>query len=159
MPKRKLSSEEMEEQRKKSAVHSRLIDCVRIFIEENLPDDAALLEKRMFGMDMFLVRGNMFMGLGLHSQRLLVRIGEEAVAKVLAENLPGVARCTSASGQTFPGTCMVEARCEALELSGAQGEALVRLKRIVLILMRPSCDPLACAARGLQRRQLTEEVV
>ena len=53
------------EQLAKRAAHSKILDCVRIYLDEHLPDNAVLAEKRMFGMDMFMVRGNMFMGVGV----------------------------------------------------------------------------------------------
>ena len=56
---------------------------VRAFLEENVPDDHALEERRMFGMVMWLVRGNMFVGVGNTSGRLLVRVGEPHVQSLL----------------------------------------------------------------------------
>ena len=86
-----------------------LIDNVRRFMEENVPDDHTLEERRMFGMLMWLVRGNMFLGVGHDSGLLLVRVGESNVASILAANPAGVRRCQSAnSSRVFPGTLMVE---------------------------------------------------
>ena len=62
----------------------------------------------MFGMAMWLVRGNMFLGVGRDTQLLLVRVGEERVEGLLAAHPVGVARCGAASGRVFPGTLMVE---------------------------------------------------
>ena len=63
----------------------------------------------MFGMNMFMVRGNMCLGVGLTSGKLLVRVGEPRVVRALAEHPAGVRRCQSeSSGRTFAGTLMVE---------------------------------------------------
>ena len=51
----------------KRASQSKVLECVRVYLEENLPDDASLTEKCMFGMDMFMVRGNMFIGVGVRA--------------------------------------------------------------------------------------------
>jgi methylated-DNA-protein-cysteine methyltransferase-like protein len=59
-------------------------------------------------MDMWLVRGHMFLGVGRTSQKLLVRVGEARVGQLLAQKHAGVKRCTSESGRTFPGTLMIE---------------------------------------------------
>ena len=55
------------EQLAQRAAYSKLLECVRIYLDEHLPDDAVLAEKCMFGMDMFMVRGNMFMGVGVRA--------------------------------------------------------------------------------------------
>lgn len=39
-----------------------------------MPEEHELEERQMFGMAMWLVRGNMFLGVGLKSERLLVRV-------------------------------------------------------------------------------------
>lgn len=90
----------------RSASASALIGHVRRLVEENLPDDHALEERSMFGMCMWLVRGNMFIGVGLNSERLLVRVGEPAVEPLLAAHPEGVRRC--GQERVFPGTLMVE---------------------------------------------------
>ena len=111
MPKRKAAptDQSVRESNAEAAAYSRLLECVRTYLEENLPEDASIADKRMFGMDMFMVRGNMFMGIGYQSKRLLARVGEDAVVKTLAENRPGVARCQSSDGsRVFSGTLMID---------------------------------------------------
>jgi hypothetical protein len=83
------------------------IDGVRAFIQENIPEDWALEERRMFGMVMWLVRGNMFIGVGQRTERLLVRVGDDAVEATLATQSQGVERCATEGGRTFRGTLMV----------------------------------------------------
>ena len=56
-------------------VPSAIVDAVRSYVEEHMPEEDALEERQMFGMAMWLVRGNMFLGVGLNSERLLVRVG------------------------------------------------------------------------------------
>ena len=90
---------------------SLLIGHVRRFIEENLPDNHTLEERRMFGMCMWMVRGNMFLGVGLQSDRMLVRVGEPAVEPLLEAHPEGVVRCgreLPGAHTVFPGTLMVE---------------------------------------------------
>ena len=86
---------------------SAVIDGVRAYVEEHVPDGWAIEEREMFGMAMWLVRGNMFLGIGLTSERLLVRVGEPQVEPTLAAHPNGVSRCGSGE-RTFPGTLMVE---------------------------------------------------
>ena len=86
--------------------NSALVDCVRTFLDEHVPEGYSVDEKNMFGFAMFLVRGNMFLGVNHRSERLLVRIGEERVESALAP--PGVTRCGSENGRVFRGTIMVE---------------------------------------------------
>lgn len=88
---------------------SASIDFTRAFIEENVPDSMDLQERKMFGMIMWLVRGNMFLGVGLSTDRLLVRVGEEQIESLLAKHTAGVERCGAASGRIFPGTLVVSA--------------------------------------------------
>ena len=57
---------------------------------------------------MWLLRGNMFLGVGLQSQRLLVRVGEDRVEDTLSAHPVGVARCGATTGRIFRGTLMVE---------------------------------------------------
>ena len=85
-----------------------LIDNVRRYIEENVPDDHELEERRMFGMVMWLVRGNMFLGVGTTSGRMLVRVGEPHTQSLLDDHPEGVRRCSSSANRTFPGTLIVE---------------------------------------------------
>ena len=80
---------------------------VRNFLADHVPEDYALEEKKMFGMSMHMVRGNMFIGFGMRSEKLLVRVGEEAVEATLAAGTAGVSRCGSA-GRVFRGTLMIE---------------------------------------------------
>ena len=90
---------------------SLLIGHVRRFVEENLPEEHTVEERRMFGMCMWLVRGNMFLGVGLRSEHMLVRVGEPAVEPLLAAHPEGVRRCGSelpGAHRVFPGTLMVE---------------------------------------------------
>lgn len=86
---------------------SPLVGNVRRFVEENVPDDHTLEERKMFGMAMWMVRGNMFLGVGATSGRLLVRVGEPAVEPLLSAHPEGVRRCGS-EHRGFPGTLMVE---------------------------------------------------
>jgi len=53
-----------------------VLDAVRSYVEEHVPEEHTLEERQMFGMAMWLVRGNMFLGVGLNSERLLVRVGD-----------------------------------------------------------------------------------
>ena len=69
-------------ERPQPTAESPMIGNVRRFVEENLPDDHVVEERRMFGMCMWLVRGNMFLGVGLNSDRMLLRVGEPAVEAV-----------------------------------------------------------------------------
>ena len=92
---------------------SALLEGVRTYVEEHVPDGWALEEREMFGFSMFLVRGNMFVGVGLHpkhGQQLLIRVSKETVEATLALNLAGVSRCTTVpfKGGVFPGTVMIE---------------------------------------------------
>ena len=80
-------------------IPSAAVEGVRAFIEERVPNDWALEEKVMFGMQMWMLRGNMFIGVGLKSTRLLVRIGEENVEGTLAHHQEGVERCGAQSGR------------------------------------------------------------
>ena len=88
--------------------HMATTEHVRTYIEENVPDNYSLEEKKMFGMNMWMVRGNMFIGVGTTSSRMLVRVGEPNVEKILAAHPVGVTRCGAASGRVFKGTLMVE---------------------------------------------------
>jgi methylated-DNA-protein-cysteine methyltransferase-like protein len=100
---------------KQSQAASAVIEGVRAYLEDHVPDGWAMEEKTMFGMNMWMVRGNMFLGVGFKSQRLLVRVGEENVETILADSqakhekdAAGVARCGTPGGRSFPGTLMVE---------------------------------------------------
>ena len=55
---------------------SAIVDAVRAYVEEHVPEEHTLEERQMFGMAMWLVRGNMFLGVGLNSEQLLVRVGD-----------------------------------------------------------------------------------
>ena len=87
---------------------SPLVAGVRNFVEQHVPEGDGLEERQMFGMAMWLVRGNMFLGVGLRSGRLLLRVGEENVEGILEAHPLGVERCGAASGRVFPGTVMVD---------------------------------------------------
>jgi hypothetical protein len=66
-----------------SSASSSLVDGVRAYIEEHVPPELFAVEERaMFGCAMFLVRGNMFLGVAMRSERLLARMGEELCAPV-----------------------------------------------------------------------------
>lgn len=88
--------------------HYAVIEGVRAFVEEHVPDGWMLEEREMFGFVMWMVRGKMFLGVGLRSPVLLLRVGEELVEKTLACYSVGVSRCVSASGRTFKGSLLVE---------------------------------------------------
>jgi hypothetical protein len=60
--------------RKAPRLPSAIVDAVRSYVEEHVPEEHELEERQMFGMAMWLVRGNMFLGVGLKSERLLVRV-------------------------------------------------------------------------------------
>ena len=60
---------------KRRKVPSAIVDAVRSYVDEHVPEEDALEERQMFGMVMWLVRGNMFLGVGLNSEQLLVRVG------------------------------------------------------------------------------------
>ena len=93
------------------AAESVMIGNVRRFIEEYLPEDHTFEERKMFGMCMWLVRGHMFLGVGVTSDTLLVRVGEPAVERLLASHPVGVRRCASekpGASSVFPGTLLVE---------------------------------------------------
>ena len=60
---------------KRRKVPSAIVDAVRSYVVEHVPEEDALEERQMFGMAMWLVRGNMFLGVGLNSEQLLVRVG------------------------------------------------------------------------------------
>jgi len=62
--------------RKGPRVPCAVLDAVRSYVEEHVPEEHTLEERQMFGMAMWLVRGNMFLGVGLNSERLLVRVGD-----------------------------------------------------------------------------------
>ena len=81
---------------------------VRTFVQDQVPEDYSPEEKAMFGMAMWMVRGNMFAGFGIRNERLLVRVGEDAVESILAQKPVGVTRC-GGGGRTFKGTLMIEA--------------------------------------------------
>ena len=56
-------------------------------------------------------RRQMFLGVGFRSERLLVRVGEDAVESALAVHPAGVTRCTTelpGRHRTFPGTLMID---------------------------------------------------
>ena len=89
-------------------VPSAVVEGVRAFLDDNVPAGMVIEEKTMFGMNMWMLRGNMFLGVGLQSQRLLVRVGEDCVEDVLSAHPVGVARCGAATGRVFRGTLMVE---------------------------------------------------
>lgn len=94
-----------------AAAESVMIGNVRRFIEEYLPEDHTFEERTMFGMCMWLVRGHMFLGVGVTSDTLLVRVGEPAVERLLASHPVGVRRCASekpGASSVFPGTLLVE---------------------------------------------------
>jgi methylated-DNA-protein-cysteine methyltransferase-like protein len=94
-----------------AAAESVMIGNVRRFIEEYLPEDHTFEERTMFGMCMWLVRGHMFLGVGVTSDTLLVRVGEPAVERLLASHPVGVRRCASekpGATSVFPGTLLVE---------------------------------------------------
>ena len=52
------------------------LGAIRTFIEENLPDDATLEEKSMFGCNCFMVRGHIFLAVKYDGSRILVRVGK-----------------------------------------------------------------------------------
>ena len=94
-----------------AAAESVMIGNVRRFIEEYLPEDHTFEERTMFGMCMWLVRGHMFLGVGVTSDTLLVRVGKPAVERLLASHPVGVRRCASekpGASSVFPGTLLVE---------------------------------------------------
>ena len=93
---------------KEPRVPSAIVEGVRAYVQDHVPDDWSLEEREMFGMAMWMVNGNMFMGVGLRSQRLLVRVGEAQVVATLEGAPAGVARCGTPGGRTFPGTLMVD---------------------------------------------------
>jgi len=103
----------------RARVPSAVVEGVRAFVEEHVPDEWQLEEREMFGMAIWMVRGNMFLGIGLRSERLLVRVGEAQVEATLAQGERGVSRCSAASGRTFSGTLMVD-------LEQFRGAALLR---------------------------------
>ena len=55
---------------------SAIVDAVRAYVEEHVPEEHTLEERDMFGMVMWLVNGNMFLGVGLRTEKLLVRVGD-----------------------------------------------------------------------------------
>ena len=93
---------------KKARVPSAIIEGVRAYVQDHVPDDCSLEEREMFGMAMWMVNGNMCIGVGLNSHRLLVRVGEAQVVATLEDAPAGVARCGKPGGRTFPGTLMVD---------------------------------------------------
>ena len=62
--------------RKGPRVPSAIVDAVRAYVEEHVPEEHTLEEREMFGMVMWLVNGNMFLGVGLRTEKLLVRVGD-----------------------------------------------------------------------------------
>ena len=53
------------------------LNAIRTYLEENLPDDAPLEEKSMFGCYCFMVRGHIFIAMKYDGTRILVRVGKE----------------------------------------------------------------------------------
>ena len=66
------------------------LNAIRTFLEENLPDDAALVEKAMFGCQCFMVRGHIFVAVKYDGSRILVRVGNNRMDA--AEQLDGASR-------------------------------------------------------------------
>lgn len=95
---------------KASTASSPAVEGVRAFVEEHVPGDWDLEERRMFGMIMWMVRGHMFIGVSLSSQKLIVRVGEENVDPILAKHSAiGVEQCASADGaRVYKGTIRVD---------------------------------------------------
>ena len=85
-----------------------LAEGVQAYLAEHVVDGDALEERQMFGCNMWLLRGHMFLGVQLKSGKLLVRVGEEHVEDVLAQHPEGVARCVASNGRTFSGTLLVQ---------------------------------------------------
>ena len=66
------------------------LNAIRGYLEENLPNDAPLVEKSMFGCNCFMARGHIFVALKYDGSRILVRVGKEHMDE--AEKLEGASR-------------------------------------------------------------------